>query len=231
MNYVVFLALVATLGTWFVTALGAATVAFFKSPNPKALNLMLGFASGVMIAASFWSLLQPAIERAETARLSGRYYRLSLRRPFYVDIRQSCLLCQSPRQQYTGTAERAAKSDYHAGAFDYAPQHPGRAGGRRRLRGSAKRQSYTRKPDGRGYYRNRNRSAKLPGRRRCLYSAPTRRLLQKKKLSLRPGFWSGGANRWCNRRYPCGLCRGNLTVCSLLCCRSHDFSRRPRTDS
>ena len=67
MNYVVFLALVATLGTWFVTALGAATVAFFKSPNPKALNLMLGFASGVMIAASFWSLLQPAIERAEAA--------------------------------------------------------------------------------------------------------------------------------------------------------------------
>lgn len=65
MNSLVFMALIATLGTWFVTALGAATVAFFKSPNPKALNLMLGFASGVMIAASFWSLLQPAIERAE----------------------------------------------------------------------------------------------------------------------------------------------------------------------
>ena len=65
MNHLVFLALVATLGTWLVTALGAATVVFFKSPQPKALNLMLGFASGVMIAASFWSLLQPAIERAE----------------------------------------------------------------------------------------------------------------------------------------------------------------------
>lgn len=65
MNDTVILALVATLGTWFVTMLGAATVVFFKSPNPKALNLMLGFASGVMIAASFWSLLQPAIERAE----------------------------------------------------------------------------------------------------------------------------------------------------------------------
>ena len=63
-NYVL-MALIATLGTWFVTALGAATVAFFKSPNPKILNFMLGFASGVMIAASFWSLLQPAIERAE----------------------------------------------------------------------------------------------------------------------------------------------------------------------
>lgn len=65
MNDIVLMALIATLGTWAVTALGAATVVFFRSPNPKALNLMLGFASGVMIAASFWSLLQPAIERAE----------------------------------------------------------------------------------------------------------------------------------------------------------------------
>ncbi|MBQ6824774.1 MAG: ZIP family metal transporter [Clostridia bacterium] len=61
------MALLATLGTWLVTALGAATVVFFKSPRPTLLNLMLGFASGVMIAASFWSLLQPAIERAEAA--------------------------------------------------------------------------------------------------------------------------------------------------------------------
>lgn len=65
MNNVVILALFATLGTWLVTALGAATVIFFKKTNQKALNLMLGFAAGVMIAASFWSLLQPAIERAE----------------------------------------------------------------------------------------------------------------------------------------------------------------------
>ena len=67
MNYFVIMALIATLGTWFVTALGAATVVFFRSPNPKSLNIMLGFASGVMIAASFWSLLQPAIQRAEAA--------------------------------------------------------------------------------------------------------------------------------------------------------------------
>lgn len=65
MNEIVMMALLATLGTWFVTALGAATVVFFRKPSPKALNLMLGFAAGVMIAASFWSLLQPAIERAE----------------------------------------------------------------------------------------------------------------------------------------------------------------------
>ena len=65
MEYYVWLALAATLGTWFVTALGAATVVFFKSPSARALNLMLGFSAGVMIAASFWSLLQPAIQRAE----------------------------------------------------------------------------------------------------------------------------------------------------------------------
>lgn len=65
-NYVLY-ALIATTLTWLVTALGAATVIFFRSLNPKILNLMLGFASGVMIAASFWSLLQPAIERAESS--------------------------------------------------------------------------------------------------------------------------------------------------------------------
>lgn len=74
MDKTVLLALIATLGTWFVTALGAATVVFFKSPNPKALNLMLGFASGVMIAASFWSLLQPAIERAEASSNMPSYF-------------------------------------------------------------------------------------------------------------------------------------------------------------
>lgn len=62
---IVILALLATLGTWSMTALGAATAFCFQNPNQKTMNMMLGFASGVMIAASFWSLLQPAIERAE----------------------------------------------------------------------------------------------------------------------------------------------------------------------
>lgn len=61
-------ALMATLFTWGVTALGAAMVFFFKEINRKVLDSMLGFAAGVMIAASFWSLLNPAIEMAE---LSG----------------------------------------------------------------------------------------------------------------------------------------------------------------
>lgn len=58
-------ALIATLFTWGVTALGASLVFIFKNINRKVLNGMLGFASGVMIAASYWSLLAPAIEMAE----------------------------------------------------------------------------------------------------------------------------------------------------------------------
>lgn len=58
-------ALIATSFTWFVTALGAFLVCFFKKINLRILDLMLGFASGVMIAASFWSLLSPSIELSE----------------------------------------------------------------------------------------------------------------------------------------------------------------------
>ncbi len=64
-------ALLATLFTWGLTALGAAMVFFFKEINKKVLNAMLGFAAGVMIAASFWSLLNPAIEMAEEAGTPG----------------------------------------------------------------------------------------------------------------------------------------------------------------
>ncbi len=58
-------ALLATLFTWLMTALGAGTVFFFTTIHRKALDGMLGFAAGVMMAASCWSLLIPAIEMAE----------------------------------------------------------------------------------------------------------------------------------------------------------------------
>ncbi|GAB1457163.1 MAG: ZIP family metal transporter [Spirochaetia bacterium] len=64
-------ALLATLFTWGVTALGAGMVFFFKTINKKVLDGMLGFAGGVMIAASFWSLLAPSIEMAESMGLPG----------------------------------------------------------------------------------------------------------------------------------------------------------------
>jgi len=58
-------ALLATLFTWGVTAAGAALVFFVKDINQKLMDSILGFAAGVMIAASFWSLLSPGIEMAE----------------------------------------------------------------------------------------------------------------------------------------------------------------------
>lgn len=58
-------AFIATVFTWGMTALGASAVFFFKEVNRKVLDAMLGFAGGVMIAASYWSLLAPAIEMSE----------------------------------------------------------------------------------------------------------------------------------------------------------------------
>jgi len=57
-------ALFATLFTWGVTALGAGLVFFTKQVHPKLMDSLMGFAAGVMIAASFWSLLAPGIEMA-----------------------------------------------------------------------------------------------------------------------------------------------------------------------
>ena len=55
-------ALIATTFTWLVTMAGASLVFFFKKPNRGLMDTMLGFTGGVMVAASFWSLLAPAIE-------------------------------------------------------------------------------------------------------------------------------------------------------------------------
>lgn len=60
-------AFIATLFTWGVTALGASVVIFTGNVNRKFLDVMLGFAGGVMIAASFWSLLAPSIDMAGEA--------------------------------------------------------------------------------------------------------------------------------------------------------------------
>lgn len=65
----VYQALIATIFTWFMTASGSILVFFFKKINKKVLDAMLGFAAGVMIAASYWSLLAPAIEMAQESKL------------------------------------------------------------------------------------------------------------------------------------------------------------------
>ena len=64
-------ALFATLFTWGVTALGAAGVFLSKEISRKVLDAMLGFAAGVMIAASYWSLLAPSIQISKSLGLPG----------------------------------------------------------------------------------------------------------------------------------------------------------------
>ena len=64
-------ALLAGIFTWGMTALGAASVFFVREINKKLFDTMLGFAAGVMIAASYWSLLEPAITMAEEGPLPG----------------------------------------------------------------------------------------------------------------------------------------------------------------
>lgn len=59
------LALIAGLFTWLMTAFGASMVLMIKKVNQKIFDAALGFAAGIMIAASFWSLLEPAIEMSE----------------------------------------------------------------------------------------------------------------------------------------------------------------------
>ena len=64
-------ALYAGLFTWGLTALGASLVFLFKNPSRKVLDISLGFTGGVMIAASFWSLLSPAISYVEMQNEMG----------------------------------------------------------------------------------------------------------------------------------------------------------------
>lgn len=64
-------ALIAALFTWSVTMLGAAIVFFFKEIRKGIMDALLGFAAGVMIAASFWSLLSPAIDMANQFKMNA----------------------------------------------------------------------------------------------------------------------------------------------------------------
>lgn len=64
-------AFLATTFTWLATALGASLVFFFKGMNRAVLDITLGFTGGVMVAASIWSLIMPAIEMGEDAGLAG----------------------------------------------------------------------------------------------------------------------------------------------------------------
>lgn len=64
-------ALLGTLFTWGLTAAGAALVIVIRGKQRKLLDISLGFAAGVMVAASYWSLLAPAIEMAKESKMYG----------------------------------------------------------------------------------------------------------------------------------------------------------------
>ena len=64
-------ALLAGIFTWIITAVGSGLVFFFNSSNRKVLDISLGFTGGVMIAASFWSLLAPSIQYVEMQKEMG----------------------------------------------------------------------------------------------------------------------------------------------------------------
>ena len=63
-------ALIAKCFTWLLTFLGVGLAFFFITINRKELDAMLGFAAGIMIVASYWSLLAPAIEMSENAGIA-----------------------------------------------------------------------------------------------------------------------------------------------------------------
>lgn len=71
MSYFILQAFLATLFTLSITTLGASLVFFFKTVKKNVMDAMLGFAAGVMVAASFWSLLSPAIEMATKLKLNS----------------------------------------------------------------------------------------------------------------------------------------------------------------
>ena len=86
--------------TFLATVLGAAMVFFFhKDMSPRTQKVFLGFAAGVMIAASVWSLLLPAMERAEAA---GGSIALPVGGGFILGGLFLMLLDRLPRQSGTG---------------------------------------------------------------------------------------------------------------------------------
>lgn len=66
----ILMAFLASLFTWFITLLGSSIVFFFKKVNKNILDIMLSIAAGVMIAASFWSLIAPSIEMSIALKMN-----------------------------------------------------------------------------------------------------------------------------------------------------------------
>ncbi len=229
----VFLAFLATLGTWAMTALGAALVFFFKEINQRVLNVMLGFASGVMIAASFWSLLAPAIEMAEDGpcRL-GWSPRSGPRRGLFLWIADRLI----PHMHFnTPNAKRKAfhpsETEHPARTVDHTPQHSRRNGRRSSVRRPCLgRRKQCRAPCG-GSGGDRHRHPELSGRSGRIDSSSKGRPEQSEMLLP----WTGIRIRRTRRRRAWRTagrgCETDPPICPCIRRRSHDLCRRRRTDT
>ena len=179
-------ALLATLFTWGMTALGAATVFLTRQVSRSLLNAMLGFAAGVMIAASFWSLLAPAIEMSARAGPSARWF------PAVVGFLLGGLFLWVvdrilPTCTWGCRIEEAEgiKTTWQRSvllvAGDHAAQLPGRAGGGRGVRRGG-RGSACGHAGGRDRTDDRHRPAELPGGPGCVDAAAPEGLSRSKSF-------------------------------------------------
>lgn len=115
-------ALIGTLFTWFLTAAGAGLVFFFKKMNRKILDGMLGIASGIMIAASFFSLIAPAVEMTEQAGqpswlIAGVGFALGCAFLFAADKLWPHIHVLGPKEHREGIKTRWKKSVLLVGAI------------------------------------------------------------------------------------------------------------------
>ena len=115
-TFFILLALLATLFTWGITLLGASIVYFFKKINKNILDLMLSLSSGIMIAASFFSLIAPSIEMAESLGIN------KIIMPSIGFISGGFLIAIMDKlfsKKYSNKNKRCLKE-----AFDYAQKNP-----------------------------------------------------------------------------------------------------------
>jgi hypothetical protein len=198
------LALLATLFTWGVTAIGAALVFLTRRVSQRLLDSMNGFAAGVMLAASYWSLLAPAIELSERGPLP-------MWLPATVGFVLGCVtlwgIDKILPHLHPDLPATEAEGQHHvaslptAGAGDHAAQLPGRPRRGRGVRGHRDGHSGSVTRGGAGA-RDRHRAAELPRGHRGVDAAAGGGLLARPRVLVRPALGRGGTDPGCSARSP-----------------------------
>ena len=197
-------ALLGTTFTWGVTAAGSATIFLVRNFNRRIMDVMLGFAAGVMIAASYWSLLAPAIAMAESQGMvplgAGRR-RLPARAPascaWPTSSSRTCT-CSCRVAQAEGPKSSLRKTS-PAGPGDHPAQHPRGPGRRRRLRRGGGRACPTPPSAARSPWPSASACRTSP-KARPSPSRSTARASRAQGLLVRPALGHGGTGRRRARR-------------------------------